>query len=433
MAWARKTLPATKAEPEPTLIGLDLNATRARAVQGPAHALPRALPLAGTEEDLLMILSLKGRQAEVGRAGAALCRLLPHLTCADFLAHLGEPREWLAGRHRLDAVKALALVFGQLAPVFAGAQGVVLAVPAYLMRAQVMLLPRLAETARLPLLGTVPAPLASALTAYLAQPWSGVAMVVDADEHALTAAAIVADGDQLSVRATQSWSQLSLRIWKGRLVDAVADRCIRQSRRDPRDCAPAEQALYEQIEDALDFCAGEKAVEFLLQTNHWYQHILLRPEEFTAYCDRLVGQVVQAIQEMLTATACREALRIVLVSRAAGRLPGLVPVLQKAFAEQLLATELQPSADFGEDLLTEPPESNDFGEGLLAERVEPVGVVVLSADAAAQAAHQLAARFLSGELSRGHLDFSIPLPKGEAQSGTGENKKRTFRLLSFDL
>ena len=132
MAWARKSSPASKAEPQPTLIGLDLNATRARAVHGPAHVLPRSLPLAGTEEDLPMILSLKGRQAEVGRAGVGLCRLLPHLTCADFLAHLGESREWVAGRHRLDAAKALALVFGQLAPACAGAQGVVLAIPAYL-------------------------------------------------------------------------------------------------------------------------------------------------------------------------------------------------------------------------------------------------------------------------------------------------------------
>jgi hypothetical protein len=57
---------------------------------------------------------------------------------------------------------------------------------------------------------------------------------------------------------------------------------------------------------------------------------------------------------------------------------------------------------------------------------------MLSADAAAQAAHELAGRFQSGELSRGHLD-SIPLPKADAQPATGDAKKRTFRLLSFDL
>src|SRR5438876_6120590 len=150
MVWARKPLPANKVEAVPVLIGLDLNATRARAVHGPAEALPRCLPLAETAEELPMVLSLRGRQAEVGRAGSSLCRLLPHLTCSDFLAHLGEPREWVAGRHRFDAVKALALVFERLQPIFAGAQGVVLAVPTYLSRAQAMLLPALAEKARLP-------------------------------------------------------------------------------------------------------------------------------------------------------------------------------------------------------------------------------------------------------------------------------------------
>src|SRR5947209_6828125 len=126
MVWARKSVPANKVESEPTLIGLDLNTSRARAVHGPAQALPRLLPLAGTADDLPMVLSLQGRQAQVGQAGAALCRLLPHLTCMDFLAHVGEPREWAAGRHRLDALKALGLVFDCLQPALAEAKGMVL-------------------------------------------------------------------------------------------------------------------------------------------------------------------------------------------------------------------------------------------------------------------------------------------------------------------
>lgn len=65
MVWARKPLPATKSEADPTLIGLDLNATRARAVRGPAQALPRPLPLAGTADELPMVLSLQGRHVEV--------------------------------------------------------------------------------------------------------------------------------------------------------------------------------------------------------------------------------------------------------------------------------------------------------------------------------------------------------------------------------
>src|SRR5260370_38869308 len=127
MVWARKSVPANKVEPQSTLIGLDLNTTRARAVHGPAQALPRLLPLAGTADDLPMVLSLQGRQAEVGQAGAALCRLLPHLACLDFLAHVAEPRAWMAGRLRLDALKRRIHVFARLWPVTSAALDVVLA------------------------------------------------------------------------------------------------------------------------------------------------------------------------------------------------------------------------------------------------------------------------------------------------------------------
>jgi hypothetical protein len=417
MVWARKSLPANTSEPAPTLVGLEINATRARAVHGPAQLLPRLLPLAGTANELPMVLCLQGRQAEVGRAGHAICRLLPHLTCSDFLAHLGEPREWVAGRHRLDALKALALVFDSFLPILGHARGIVLAVPAYLTRAQVMLLPTLAEKARLPLLGTVQTSLAHALAAYRAEPWSGLALVVDVDDHALTAGAVVADEHQLRLDAVQSWTHLNLRVWKGRLIDAIADRCIRQSRRDPRDTPTAEQALYEQIEDALDRCVVGKPVEFLMQTARWYQHLLLQPEEITASCDRLVRQVLQAIQEMLTARAATGTPGVVLVSWTAGRLPGLVAALESICPQH--AAELEASEDFGEDLLQ--------------ERREPARVIVQAADATAQAAHELAARFDCGELSRGHLDFAIPLPKSDPQATSGGEKKTMFRLLSFDL
>jgi hypothetical protein len=76
-----------------TLIGLDLNATRARAVGGPAPA-PQGLPLDDRHGDLPAAVSLEGRSPEAGRAGVSACRRLPHLACVSFLPHLGEPRRW---------------------------------------------------------------------------------------------------------------------------------------------------------------------------------------------------------------------------------------------------------------------------------------------------------------------------------------------------
>src|ERR1700739_4689351 len=105
-------------------IGIDLNATRLLAVSGPAGAPPRPLPVDGAHVDLPMAISLEARKPEVGRAGVALCRRLPHLTRVAFLAHPGEPRTWSAGRHRLDAGKALSLVLERTRPAFKRASGV---------------------------------------------------------------------------------------------------------------------------------------------------------------------------------------------------------------------------------------------------------------------------------------------------------------------
>ena len=93
------------------LIGLDLNATRARAVCGPTAQAAAPLSLEGADFELPVAVSLEERVPAVGHAGAALCRRQPDLACLDFLAQLGTGRVWSAGRLRIDAAGALALVF----------------------------------------------------------------------------------------------------------------------------------------------------------------------------------------------------------------------------------------------------------------------------------------------------------------------------------
>src|SRR5439155_16478606 len=156
-----------------------LNTPRVRAVQGPPQLAPRALALDEARDELPMILSLEGRHPQVGRAGAALCRQSPHLACLDFLAHLGESREWVAGRHRLDPAKAMSVVFERLQAVCTEVRGMVLVLPAYLARTQVNILLPLVRKVRLPVLGSVRSPLAQALAAHAAEPWTGSALIVD--------------------------------------------------------------------------------------------------------------------------------------------------------------------------------------------------------------------------------------------------------------
>ena len=126
------------------LIGLDLNASRIRAVKNALGQVPELVPING-EAELPLALSLEGRSPEVGRAGLALVRRSPHSTCTNFLPSLGDRREWSAGRHRLNADAALALVLDQLRAACAGAQAIVLAVPVYLNAKQIETIVRLAE------------------------------------------------------------------------------------------------------------------------------------------------------------------------------------------------------------------------------------------------------------------------------------------------
>src|SRR5262249_33466748 len=147
------------------LIGLDLNASRARAVAGPAHAPPQPLPLEGRHEELPLYLSLEGPAVEVGRAGLALCRRWPHLACHGFLAHLGSKRQWLGNGHKLDAAMAVKAVARHLRPAFGEVGGVTVAAPAYLDGRQGVLLRGLLEEARWPGLGVGAAPPGAGLAA----------------------------------------------------------------------------------------------------------------------------------------------------------------------------------------------------------------------------------------------------------------------------
>ena len=110
--------------PQFSAIGSDFNNDRAVdfvAAGKNAHVLlnPREgkfLPLEGAREALPLVISLQGRQPQVGTSGVGLCRLSPHLACLDFLSDLGENRQWTAGRHCLDAARALTLVLERVQP-----------------------------------------------------------------------------------------------------------------------------------------------------------------------------------------------------------------------------------------------------------------------------------------------------------------------------
>ena len=133
MLWSRKLSPV---HDRARAVGLDVTASRVRAEA--VGGKPRALVLDDPDAELLLFIAGDRRTPEVGRAGFALCRKLPHVVCSNFLASLGQAREWRIGRHALIAEAALGLAFDKLrGPVAAETDAVAMALPAYLGPAQV--------------------------------------------------------------------------------------------------------------------------------------------------------------------------------------------------------------------------------------------------------------------------------------------------------
>lgn len=383
-----------------TLVGLDLNASRARAVQGPVGDFPRPLSL-GEGGDLPVTLSLERSSVEVGRGGEKLRCRAPHLLCHTFLPVLGETRRWKAGRHDLDGFQAMELFWRHLARPLGAGREIVLSLPSYLSRWQADQVRRLGEKAGLKPIGSLPSSLAAALAAYAERDWTSSAIVLDLDEHALSLSRVETAGHQAHVREMHHLPHLGWRVWRERLLNSLADCCVLQTRRDPRDSADAEQALYEQIGLVLDACSQNRLAQLTVGGGNWFQNLVIAPEETLYFCRRLVQQAVQEVQRFLTAVGQPQ---VVILTQEASWLPGLVKSLRPLFE----IAHQAPTSPHGPN---RPPSEDDFGINLLQTSGEDrCAMLTLAPLALAQAAHGLAGCFQKGDLPRSHLEQSAPLP-----------------------
>jgi hypothetical protein len=389
MLWSRKPAPV---HDRSRAVGIDLTASRVRAEAVGAKSRP--LSLDAPDDELVLYISGERRTPEIGRAGFGICRKTPHLVCSNFLPALGQAREWRVGRHTLAAEAALGLVFDKIrGPVAAETDAAALALPTYLGPAQVTRVGAIAGRSKLPLKGTAVGALAlvadraaairSGKPAASGADWvvplrpaassSGAVVVVDADEYATTAAVVSVEDDCVRLGGAATWPRLSVKAWKDRLLDAISDRCVRLCRRDPRDSADAEQALFEQLDEALDRTRAGQRISLTIQTIHWFQDIAQQPEEFEAHCAPLWRLAGDSVRDFTNGIGLTEPPRAVWLTDAAGRLPGLVRAVH-------------------------------------ANTPEGTTVEVLPPSAIASAAAALVPRWLVGDLPRLHLDSIIPLP-----------------------
>ncbi len=389
-----------------SVVGLELNATRARAVYGAGQGAPVGLNLEDDRRDLPLAISLSERSPVVGTAGASLRRKAPHLACLDFLSLLGQKREWAGKGRSLNAAGAVSLVMDRLYQTFGRAEGVLLTLPTYLSDAQEVQALQLAGKSRWPLLGGTPTPTAAALAAYERLPWSGMALVADVDDYALTWSAVLVEADHVQLLRTHVCPRLGLGAWLTRLLNGAAGRCVRMSRRDPRGSADAEQSLYDQLTRLLaSGVPGGGMVQLNVQTPQWYQNLMLPSDEVADFCAPLVRQALMEMQSFASELAAQGTTAALIATAAAGALPGFTAALED---------HLQRPAIVRAPL---PNDGGDFGANLpLDDDMTATRVHVLDADAPARGAYELAGRVLRGELARGRID-AAPLPSAADQGG----------------
>jgi hypothetical protein len=411
--FGTKKAPAPAGGDRSKLVGLDLTASRALAAAVVAGR-PRPVPLAGDSDDLPLVIALDRRPPVVGTAGAQLVRKRPHLTCSTFLPLIGQPRRWQAGRVSVTPEDALAATFDALrGPLAAETEHVGLALPAYLSAAQAKAVGKLAGAAKLPVRGSASIPLAVAAhraaavlgesvpppadadgsrpdwVVRMRQPAHGPAsaVVVDVDEFALSAVVVGVDAGEVKQLAAATWPRASAKAWADRLIDTLSDRCVRLCRRDPRDSADAEQTLYEQLGPALDRVRGGLPVTLTVRGNHWYQDLVLQPEDVDVFCGPLAQVAAEGVEGLVRGAGLPVPPRAVWLTHAAGRLPGL-----------------------SRELRLNTPEQTD--------------VSALSPTAVAEAVAALVPRWLTGLLPRTHLDGAIPVDQPSAKGAVRDLKSQ---------
>ena len=409
MLWSRK---ATPTHERGRHAGLDLTASRIVGVSVGSGKV-RPFLLDGPHEELPLFIAMDRRVPEIGRTGYDLCRKLPHTICSNFLPALAQLREWRAGRQVFTPESALELALLKVREsVLAESEQAALALPAYLVPAQVARVVASASRTKIPLRGTVVGALAVAamragaisasssgkpvavdsrppdwvIPLHPASDGPGTVVVIDVDEYALTAVIVAVEREAVRLLTSAYWPRLSQKAWKDRLIDAVSDRCVRLCRRDPRDSADAEQSLFGQLDEALDRARSGQKISLTVRTAHWFQDVIQQPEEFEAQCASLAKSAAEDICELLNDLRLAVPPREVWLTHEANRLPGLHTAIHQ-----------------------------NSHEGAIQ--------VVLPRGAVANAAAVLVPRWLTGDLPRAHLDSVIPLPVVRVEKATEKSKK----------
>ena len=320
-------------------VGVALTATAVRAVQLPPGGKVKPIGLGESSDDLPLACRL-GRPLQPGATD--LLRSAPHQVCTNYLSQLGTPRQWQVGRAISTPEDALAATFAVVAQRLGGPETLALVLPPTLTAAQVKTVTRIAGDTGLILRAVASAPLATA--AYnldVDEDQGNSVIVVDCDDFALTATRLHHDGESVQQSAVAAFPALSVKLWGDRLIDGLADRCVRLCRRDPRDSATAEQALYDQIGPALDRARAGLGASLTVRHDHWVQDLSASPADWDALATPLAIEAARRLGEFATRSGTP---RAVWLTPEAARLPGLLGRLTVLLPDAVTVSVLAANA-----------------------------------------------------------------------------------------
>jgi hypothetical protein len=145
-----------------------------------------------------------------------------------------------------------------------------------------------------------------------------------------------------------------------------------------------------------------------IQATSWYQNLLVQPEQPAAFCGQLTRRMLTEIGNLVQSVPPEDMPASIVLTHAAGRLPGIVPHLRALVEDWFRELMIRQTR-------TPIPDEDDFGEDLLRETgQESPRVAILSVDALARSAHAVGAWLERGDLPPGHRDIVAPLPLPQA-------------------
>ena len=321
--------------------GVALTATSARAAQlPPGTGKPKPIPLGEHSDDLPINCRLGVKPVESGATG--LARRAPHLVCMNYLNQLGTPRQWQVGRAVTTPEDAARATLSLIVKRLGGPDAVGLVLPPTLSASQVKTVARLATESGLAVRASASAPLATAAHHLDPDEDTGVdVVIVECDDFALTATRLHHDGEAVQQVGLGTFPSLAAKLWGDRLVDGLSDRCVRLCRRDPRDSATAEQALYDQIGPALERARAGLGTALTIRHDHWVQDLSATPADWEALAAPLAGE---AAAQIVGFVRRGKSPRAVWLTHEAARLPGLLARLTAQSPEGTVVSVLPATA-----------------------------------------------------------------------------------------